>query len=124
MSEAIREVLADPEVMKAIMKNTDKKPPYWDMMPTKNGITAIVIAQMLKAMGGDTAAFTALSKFGFGEKVQMEVSDFYRTGAIEISIVQPKTIEQPDTNMIEEGVIDEAVDGTIGPDAEANEGVE
>ena len=94
MSETIREVLSDEDMMKAIMKNSTKKPVYWDMLPKKDGITAIVVAQMLKAMSGDTSAFTALSRFGFGEKVQMEVSDFYRANKIDIEIVNPQPIEE------------------------------
>lgn len=94
MSETIREVLSDEDMMKAIMKNSTKKPVYWDMLPKKDGITAMVVAQMLKAMGGDTSAFTALSRFGFGEKVQMEVSDFYRANKIDIEIVNPQPLEE------------------------------
>lgn len=94
MSETIREVLADEDMMKAIMDNSTKKPIYWDMLPKKDGITAIVVAQMLKAMSGDTSAFTALSRFGFGEKVQMEVSDFYRANKIDIEVVNPEALDE------------------------------
>ena len=110
MSEAIRAVLADSDIMDAIIQNTEKKPPYWDMLPEKNGLAAIVIAQMLKAMSGDTQAFTALSRYGFGEKVQMDVSDFYRTDRININVIEPKpldTIDGDSNNLIEE-VIDNA----------------
>lgn len=93
MSEAIREILSDQDMMNAIMENSSKKPVYWDMLPKKDGITAIVVAQMLKAMAGDTSAFTALSRFGFGEKVQMEVSDFYRTNRIDINVINPEPLE-------------------------------
>lgn len=92
LSETIREVLADKDMMKAIMDNSTKKPVYWDMLPQQDGITAIVVAQMLKAMAGDTSAFTALSRFGFGEKVQMEVSDFYRANKIDINVVNPEAL--------------------------------
>ena len=97
MSEAIRDILSDPELMQAIMDNSTKKPVYWDMLPKKDGITAIVVAQMLKAMAGDTSAFTALSKFGFGEKVQMEVSDFYRANKIDIQVVNPEGLQEGET---------------------------
>lgn len=93
MSQTIRDVLANDDLFEAVMQQSGKKPVYYDMMPEKNGVTAIVIAQMLKAMGGDTSAFTALSRYGFGEKVQMEVSDFYRTDSININVIEPKKIE-------------------------------
>ena len=103
MSEAIREILSDEEMMKNIMDSSTKKPIYWDMLPKKNGVTAIVVAQMLKAMAGDTSAFTALSRFGFGEKVQMEVSDFYRANKIDIEVVNPKQIQ--DGEVVDTGEI-------------------
>lgn len=94
MSETVRDVLADDDLFNAIMENSDRKPVYLDMMPRKNGITAIVIAQMLKAMGGDTQAFTALSRYGFGEKVQMDVSDFYKTDQINIHVIDPEPLDE------------------------------
>lgn len=94
MSETIREVLSDNDLLTAIMNNSEKKPVYWDFLPTKNGVTAIVVAQMLKAMAGDTNAFTALSRYGFGEKVQMEVSDFYRANKIDIEVVKAPSLEE------------------------------
>lgn len=94
MSEIIREVLSNPDVMESIIKGTGQKPPYWDMLPERTGLTAIVIAQMLKAMGGDTAAFSALSKYGFGEKIQIDTSDFYNAKSIDIHVVDtPKFLE-------------------------------
>ena len=123
MSETIRDVLADSKVMEAIINNSEKKPPYWDMMPEKNGITAIVIAQMLKAMAGDTAAFTALSKYGFGEKVQMDVSEFYRTDRIQISVVEPEPLEEGENKLLE-GAIDADYIETTEANAEGHEGLE
>lgn len=116
MSETIREVLADEDALKAIMENSTKKPVYWDALPKKNGITAMVMAQMIKAMAGDTSAFTALSRFGFGEKVQMEVSDFYRTNKIDIQVVNPTPIEgeEVDTGEIGKQAFDALNSGIIG----------
>lgn len=128
MSETIREVLADEDMMKAIMDNSAKKPIYWDMLPKKDGITAIVVAQMLKAMSGDTSAFTALSRFGFGEKVQMEVSDFYRANKIDIEVVNPEALDEGeavDTGEIGKRAFDaiannmEGVDDNSGTSAES-----
>ena len=118
MSETIRTVLADKEMMKAIMDNSSKKPVYWDMLPEQDGITAIVVAQMLKAMAGDTSAFTALSRFGFGEKVQMEVSDFYRANKIDIEVINPEAIEEGniDTGEIGKQAFDAVAKGLGGGD--------
>lgn len=95
MSETIREVLADEKLAKAILNSTEsgERPFYWDSLPTKNGLTAIITAQMIKAMAGDTSAFTALSRFGFGEKVQLETSDFYNARAIDINVINPEALD-------------------------------
>ena len=93
MSETIREVLTNEELFKHIVENSDEVPKYFDLLPKQNGITAMSTALMIKAMGGDVAAFTALSKFGFGEKVKMEVSDFYRTDKIDIQVVDPVALD-------------------------------
>ena len=117
LSEAIRDILGDDKIMEAIIANSEKKPSYWDMLPEKNGITAIVIAQMLKAMAGDTQAFTALSRFGFGEKVQMDVSDFYRTDRIQINVVNPEALDDGLDNVIEgevSGDNDNAIEANVG----------
>lgn len=119
MSETIRDILVDEKLMEAIMSSAEqdpdfKKPIYWDALDKKNGLSAMVIAQMLKSMAGDTAAFTALSKFGFGEKVQMEISDFYKADRIEIEVV--KTPELEENNGIIEGTIEsgDSGDGELG----------
>lgn len=93
MSETIREVLTNEELFQTILDESEKVPDYFARLPKKDGITAMTTALMLKAMGGDVAAFSALSKYGFGEKVQMEVSDFYRTGKIDIQVVQPQDFD-------------------------------
>ena len=114
------------------MDNSAKKPIYWDMLPKKDGITAIVVAQMLKAMSGDTSAFTALSRFGFGEKVQMEVSDFYRANKIDIEVVNPEALDEGevvDTGEIGKRAFDaiannmEGVDDNSGTSTESEEAV-
>ena len=92
MSETIRELLADEDLMKNVMDQTPKKPIYWDALSRKDGISAMVMAQLIKAMGGDTTAFSALARYGFGEKVQMSVSDFYRDSKIEIEIANPEAV--------------------------------
>lgn len=96
MSETIREVLTNEELFQQIVSESDEVPKYFSLLPQKDGITAMATALMIKAMGGDVAAFSALSKFGFGEKVQMEISDFYRTGKIDIQVVQPQDFDSDD----------------------------
>lgn len=122
MSETIRNVLADKDLMKALMDNAEEKPIYWEALSKKDGITAIVTAQMLKAMAGDTQAFAALSKYGFGEKVQMEVSDFYRANRIDIQVVNPEAIEegeQVDTGEIGRQAFDAIVKQIDGGEEDA-----
>ena len=97
MSETIREVLTNKELFKTIVSESDEVPAYFDRLPKQDGITAMTTALMIKAMGGDVAAFTALSKFGFGEKVQMEVSDFYRAGKIDIEVVPPPQLDDEES---------------------------
>ena len=97
MSETIREVLTNKELFQAIVSQSDEVPAYFDRLPKQDGITAMTTALMIKAMGGDVAAFTALSKFGFGEKVQMEVSDFYRASKIDIEVVPPPQLDDEDS---------------------------
>lgn len=103
MSETIREVLTNKELFKTIISESDEVPKYIDMLPEQDGITAMTVALMIKAMGGDIAAFTALSKFGFGEKVQHEISDFYRTGKIDIQVVQPPELDEIEVSPAEVG---------------------
>lgn len=97
MSETIREVLTNKELFQTIVSQSDEVPAYFDRLPKQDGITAMTTALMIKAMGGDVAAFTALSKFGFGEKVQMEVSDFYRASKIDIEVVPPPQLDDEDS---------------------------
>ena len=96
MSETVRNVLTDEKLMNSLMDSLvasgKQVPVYWNSLSTKDGVTAMVVAQMLKAMAGDTNAFSALSKYGFGEKVQMEVSDYYRDTKLEIEVVNPDPI--------------------------------
>lgn len=97
MSETIREVLTNKELFQTIVSQSDEVPAYFERLPKQDGITAMTTALMIKAMGGDVAAFTALSKFGFGEKVQMEVSDFYRASKIDIEVVPPPQLDDEDS---------------------------
>ena len=97
MSETIREVLTNKELFQTIVSESDEVPAYFDRLPKQDGITAMTTALMIKAMGGDVAAFTALSKFGFGEKVQMEVSDFYRASKIDIEVVPPPQLDDEES---------------------------
>lgn len=92
MSEAIRELLTDERLLKNVMKSMGNLPPYWQALTKKDGLSAMVMAQLLKALGGDTQAFATLARYGFGEKVQMSISDFYRDNKIEIEIANPEAV--------------------------------
>lgn len=125
MSETIRELLSDEDLMKNVMSQTDKKPIYWNALTKKDGISAIVMAQLIKAMGGDTTAFAALARYGFGEKVQMSVSDFYRDNKIEIEIANPEAIGDlvaEDANRLINAPEGETIiDGTLEGETTENE---
>ena len=125
MSETIRELLSDEDLMNNVMSQTDKKPIYWNALTKKDGISAIVMAQLIKAMGGDTTAFTALARYGFGEKVQMSVSDFYRDNKIEIEIANPEAIGDlvaEDANRLINAPEGETIiDGTLEGETTENE---
>lgn len=131
MSETIRELLADEDLMKNVMSQTDKKPIYWNALTKKDGISAIVMAQLIKAMGGDTTAFTALARYGFGEKVQMNISDFYRDNKIEIEIANPEAIGElvaEDANKMlnepeGESLLNDTIEGEIVEDTTGDEGM-
>ena len=101
MAETIREVLQDDllldDLIEAIKSQPDgekKLPTYLSSLPTKDGITAIVVAQMLKAMAGDTQAFAALARYGFGEKVQIEPSGFDNMSGFQIEVLNPEAIPE------------------------------
>lgn len=131
MSETIRELLSDENLMKNVMSQTDKKPIYWNALTKKDGISAIIMAQLIKAMGGDTTAFTALARYGFGEKVQMSVSDFYRDNKIEIEIANPEAIGDlvaEDANKLlnnpqGESLLNDTIEGEIVEDTGEDDGM-
>ena len=117
MAETIREVLQDDILLDSLMEdiasqpNGDKKlPPYWRSLSQKDGITAIVVAQMLKAMAGDTQAFSALARYGFGEKVQIEPSGFDNTNGFQIEVINPDAIPEAPVAEIGEQAMDLAQD--------------
>lgn len=68
LSTLIQQLLADEELMDKIAKS---KPGYWDQLPAKNAANAIVAAMMIKALSGEIAAANWLSKYGFGDKVDI-----------------------------------------------------
>lgn len=101
MAETIRTILQDDTLLESLMEEIASQPdgqkrlpPYWNSLSKKDGITAIVVAQMLKAMGGDTSAFTALAKYGFGEKVQLETSAFDAINGFQIEVINPEAIPE------------------------------
>lgn len=49
---------------------------------------------MLKAMAGDTQAFAALARYGFGEKVQIEPSGFDNMSGFQIEVLNPEAIPE------------------------------
>jgi len=115
MAETIREVLQDDVLLDTLMEDIasqpdgeKKLPPYWHSLSQKDGITAMVVAQMLKAMAGDTQAFSALARYGFGEKVQIDPSGFDNVSGFQIEVINPEAIPEADPAEIGESALAEA----------------
>ncbi len=91
ISTIIKQLLADEELMDAMAKN---KPGYWDKLPNKNGANALVAAMMIKAMQGDSKAATWISKYGFGDKIDI-TSDGERIemAPVIVSEIIPRIVE-------------------------------
>lgn len=97
MSQTIRDLLFDEKMLTEIINSLDekKRPPYWGALSRKDGISAVVMAQLLKAMGGDTHSATFLAKYGWGDKLQVDVSDFYKDTHFVFDVVDaPKELEE------------------------------
>lgn len=106
MANAIRSMLHDDKMLEDIVNSLPEKnrPPYFPFLSKKNGMNAIVMAQLLKAMGGDTSAANFLAKYGYGDKLQVDVSNFYQDRKFEIEVVKP--------NFVEADLMEELPDGT------------
>lgn len=69
MSTIVKQLMDDEELADKMMA---RKPSYWEDLPDKNFASAIVVAMMAKAMGGDVKAATWLRVTGYGNKVVIE----------------------------------------------------
>ncbi|MCM1323272.1 MAG: hypothetical protein NC218_03730 [Acetobacter sp.] len=105
MANTIRDLLHDDKMLEDIVNSLPEKnrPPYFPFLSKKNGMNAIVMAQLLKAMGGDTSAAGFLAKYGYGDKLQVDVSNFYQDRKFEIEVVKP--------NFVEADIMEELPDG-------------
>jgi hypothetical protein len=66
LTTLVRELLADDELANKLLP---KKPRWWDVLPDKNGASAMVAAMLAKACEGDISAFSALAKAGWGNSM-------------------------------------------------------
>lgn len=91
-STIVQQVLADEELIDKVI---NKKPGYWESLPTKNGANAIVVAMMIQALSGDKTAADWLRKAGFGDKLKHEFDEgLFQATKIEVEIVKSKTTDE------------------------------
>lgn len=94
-SDIVREVAANPELYEKAVK----KKPEWVETISEMGITdpmAVMVAvQILKAISGDTRAFDAVRKAGWGEDINISGDmNIFNGGKVEIEIVKSKLKEE------------------------------
>ena len=94
-SDIVREVAANPELYEKAVK---KKPEWADAiseMGTTDPMAVMVAVQVLKAVSGDTRAFDAVRKAGWGEDINISGDmNIFNGGKVEIEIVKPKHKEE------------------------------
>ena len=94
-SDIVREVASNPELYdKAV-----KKKPEWADAISEMGITdpmaIMAAAQIIRAMTGDTRAFDAVRKAGWGEDINISGDmNIFNGGKVEIEIVKSKHKEE------------------------------
>ena len=94
-SDIVREVASNPELYdKAV-----KKKPEWADAISETGITdpmaIMAAAQIIRAMTGDTRAFDAVRKAGWGEDINISGDmNIFNGGKVEIEIVKSKHKEE------------------------------
>lgn len=94
-SDIVREVAANPELYEKAVK----KKPEWVETISEMGITdpmAVMVAvQILKAISGDTRAFDAVRKAGWGEDINISGDmNIFNGGKVEIEIIKSKHKEE------------------------------
>lgn len=87
----VKKMLADPGLAAAVLKN---RPAWWQALEQKDFASAMTVAMMIKAAGGDPQAFNALIKAGYGDKLDL-VSDNERIQAtpLILSVVKPREVK-------------------------------
>lgn len=95
MATLVQQILADEALMEKLSKN---KPSYWDSLPGKNAANAIIVAQAIKALEGDTKAAAWVIKTGYGDKVDI-TSDGERLemAPVIVSNIVPRIVENAET---------------------------
>lgn len=90
-SDIVREVASNPELYEKAVK----KKPEWVESISELGITdpmaIMAAAQIIRAMTGDTRAFDAVRKAGWGEDINISGDmNIFNGGKVEIEVVNPK----------------------------------
>lgn len=67
-STVVREILSNEELLDKVSKS---KPVYYDYLPEKNGLNAVAMAMLIKAISGDKQAADWLVKTGWGDKLDI-----------------------------------------------------
>lgn len=71
LSTIIQELADDMDWSKTTLKNKEELAKTYG----KNGFKAMVYVALTKAMTGDTQAMTWLAKYGYGDKLKIDVTD-------------------------------------------------
>lgn len=73
MSTLIKEMLDDPKLAEMVVFK--QRPYWWDGLSEKRFAEAVIMAQIIKALNGDTKAFTALRVAAFGDRLAVQGGD-------------------------------------------------
>jgi len=101
-STIIKKLLDDEQLLDKVVT---KKPSYWEELPEKNAATAIGMAMIIKALGGDQKAADWLRKTGFGEKFMHDIEGgLFQSGRLEVEIVRSSTSVRKSLWVVRQGV--------------------
>ena len=108
LSALVRRMLNQPEIVRALLKNT---PSYVKNLSRAGEATpaeVIVCVLIAKAMEGDVRAVDQLRKMGYGDKVTVEAGDsFFNKEQLRLEVVDPKQIDTPKPNVVEAEVVEQ-----------------
>lgn len=81
-STIVKQVLEDEAIFEAVLASSSKRPAWVDKLNKKNGLNAIVVAMLARAMSGDNRAADWLRKTGYGDKIDITSGDMPITALV------------------------------------------